>query len=164
MEEETVKSIFTLDERIALHQGNLGCYDKELNGEPTEEGRKQLELNKAEEEDIILKLQNRKARLLMNPRFLLLIANESDNKVFKTINTYIETQSEALFFANKIIKNLLEENHVKLEMGSYIGIIVRKAFYDRAAEKVSVPIILNDNGIHITSKQIVSSNDGVTIF
>lgn len=164
MEEEKMSSFFTLDELIEQHLTYRDSFVKELGFEATEEGRNQLELNKTEEDEIINKLRNRKERLLMSPIFLLLIADESDKKVFKTINTYIETQSEARFFADKAIDKLLKDNHIELKIGSYIGIIVRKALYDSAEDKDYVPNIFNNANIYITSKQIVSSNDGIAVF
>ena len=139
---------------------------EELKSELTEDNRQTFEKYKAEEEHEISLLNNKKEKLLNSPTFLLLIANDIDNKVFITIPTYIEHADEAKFFSRATIGKLLISNNVQLDDGGYVGIIVRKAFYDKMSEtdKIEVQSIVADNDVHFTSREILVSNEDTTIY
>ena len=113
-------SYFTLDERLALHQGLMLDHVERLKGDLIDDDRQILENYKKEEEAIIKRLEIRKEQLLANPRFLLLIASTTDYQVFKTISTYIETADEAKFDAENIIRKLLADNNVILPPAVYL--------------------------------------------
>ena len=166
MEENKDRSWFTIDERLTVHQTRLNMCLEELKSELTEDNRQTFEKYKAEEEHEISLLNNKKEKLLNSPTFLLLIANDIDNKVFITIPTYIEHADEAKCFSRATIGKLLISNSVQLDNGGYVGIIVRKAFYDKMSEteKVEVQSIFADNDVHVTSREILVSNEETIIF
>jgi len=166
MEENKGRSWFTIDERLSIHQTRLNMCLEELKSELTDDNRQTFENYKAEEEHEIYLLNSKKEKLLNSPTFLLLIANDIDNKVFITIPTYIEHADEAKYFSRATIGNLLISNSVQLDNGGYVGIIVRKAFYDKMSEtdKVEVQSIFADNDVHVTSREILVSNEETTIF
>lgn len=58
----------------------------------------------------------------------------------------------------------LRNNHVELPLGKYIGIIVYKSFYDTMTDKENVSSIFKDENAYVTSKEIVASSDGITVF
>lgn len=166
MEELEERSWFTIDERLSIHQARLDLCLEELKSNLTDDDRRIFETYKAEEEHEIYLLNSKKEKLLYNPFFLLLIANDIDNKVFKTIPTYIEIADEAKYYAKKTIENLLADNGVNLGLGRFVGIIVRKSFYERMREvdKFEVQRIFTDNDVYVTSKEILVSSEGITIF
>ncbi len=154
-------SYFTLDERLALHQGLMLDHVERLKGDLIDDDRQILENYKKEEEAIIKRLEIRKEQLLANPRFLLLIASTSDYQVFKTISTYIETADEAKFDAENIIRKLLADNNVILPPAVYLVIIVRKSFYDKEVDKINVSKFNNNINVHITDKELQITNKDV---
>lgn len=166
MEENKDRSWFTIDERLSVHQTRLNMCLKELKSELTDDNRQTFEKYKAEEEHEIYLLHSKKEKLLNSPTFLLLIANDIDNKVFITIPTYIEHADEAKYFSRATIGKLLISNNVQLDDGGYVGIIVRKAFYDKMSEtdKIDVQSIFANNDVHVTSREILVSNEETTIF
>lgn len=163
MEDYQLVSYFTLDERLAFHQKWLEDRIERLKGDLSDEDRQIIESYKKEEEDIIERLENRKQRLLEEPRFLLLIASTSDYKVFKTLSTNIETECEAKYYAESIIRKLLADNNVNLDAGVYLAIIVRKSFYDKEEDKVSVSKFNCNSDVHITDKEIQVTDKGIFI-
>jgi hypothetical protein len=154
-------SYFTLDERLALHQGLMLDHVERLKGDLIDDDRQILENYKKEEEAIIKRLEIRKEQLLANPRFLLLIASTTDYQVFKTISTYIETADEAKFDAENIIRKLLADNNVILPPAVYLVIIVRKSFYDKEVDKINVSKFNNNINVHITDKELQITNKDV---
>lgn len=164
MEEGKERAWFTIDEKLFIYRERKNMYVEELKSELTDEDRKKFNLLKAENEVEIQKLESKIEHYLIRPTFLLLIANDIDNKVFKIIPTYIETEDEAKYFVNRTIKKLLIDNCVELKDGGYIGIIVRKAFYNRMTDKEEVKSIYEDRDAYITSKEIIVSSDGITVF
>jgi hypothetical protein len=154
-------SYFTLDERLALHQGLMLDHVERLKGDLIDDDRQILENYKKEEEAIIKRLEIRKEQLLANPRFLLLIASTTDYQVFKTISTYIETADEAKFDAENIIRKLLADNNVMLPPAVYLVIIVRKSFYDKEVDKINVSKFNNNINVHITDKELQITNKDV---
>ena len=154
-------SYFTLDERLALHQGLMLDHVERLKGDLIDDDRQILENYKKEEEAIIKRLEIRKEQLLANPRFLLLIASTTDYQVFKTISTYIETADEAKFDAEIIIRKLLADNNVMLPPAVYLVIIVRKSFYDKEVDKINVSKFNNNINVHITDKELQITNKDV---
>ena len=105
-----------------------------------------------------------KDRLLQSPEFLFLIANKYECKVLLSIPTYIETQDEAKILTEALMSKYLEDNSISLDNGSYVGIIVRKAFYDelRETEKSDVQSIFKNNNVHVISKEIIVSGEGIS--
>ena len=154
-------SYFTLDERLALHQGLMLDHVERLKGDLIDDDRQILENYKKEEEAIIKRLEIRKEQLLANPRFLLLIASTTDYQVFKTISTYIETADEAKLDAENIIRKLLADNNVILPPAVYLVIIVRKSFYDKEVDKINVSKFNNNINVHITDKELQITNKDV---
>ncbi len=77
MEEENLSMIHTIDEGIDFHQKLLNDRIKQLEGNNTS-GREIIEKDKVAEENKIRDLQEKKEKLLEEPRFLFLIASESD--------------------------------------------------------------------------------------
>ncbi len=165
MEEKKERSWFTIDERLRSHQTHLDMCLNELESELTDEDRQSFEKYKAEEEHEIYLLNSKKEKLLERPSFLLLIANDTDNKVFKTIPTYIEHADEAKYFSKKTIEKLLVDNGINLGLGRYIGIIVRKANYDKMSDldKKEVQRIFSDNNVYVTSREILVSSEVISI-
>lgn len=95
--------------------------------------------------------------------FLLLIAEESNNKVFKCIPTKIQTESEGKLSTESTIKKCLCDSCIDLVKGRYIGIIVRKSFYDKLEEKEDVPAIFRNNDVYVFSKVIIISDKGIEV-
>lgn len=103
MEENKDRSWFTIDERQSIYQTRLNMCLEELKSQLTDDNRQTFENYKAEEEHEIYLLNSKKEILLNSPTFLLLIANDNDNKVFITIPTYIEHADEAKYFSRATI-------------------------------------------------------------
>lgn len=142
----------------------MAFFNEKLKNETSETIRQQLEANIAKEEDELEKLKTRNERLLREPRFLFLLAKDDQNKdVFEEIPTSIETESEAKCLATKIINKLLADTQVRLKPGRYVGIIVRKAFYNENIDN-NVVNVFNNNQAFITSKEIVVTEQGTEIF
>ena len=165
MEEKKDRSWFTIDERLSVHQTRLNMCLEELKSQLTDDNRQTFEKYKAEEEHEISLLNSKKKKLLASPTFLLMIANDNDSKVFKTIPTYIEHADEAKYFSKETIEKLLVDNCIHLGLGRYIGIIVRKANYDKMSEidKEEVQRIFADINVYVTSREILVLNGETTI-
>jgi len=165
MEELKERSWFTIDERLSIHQARLDLCLEELKSNLTDDDRLIFEAYKAEEEHKIYLLNSKKEKLLDRPSFLLLIANVINNKVFKTIPTYIEHADEAKYFSKETIEKLLVNNDIHFDLGCYIGIIVRKAFYEKmsAIDKNEVQRIFADNNVYVTSREITITVDNVSV-
>ena len=151
-----------IDERIEFHQGILKERIKQLEGCNTS-GRNDIEVEIEKEEQKIRDLKELKRKLLENSKFLFLIASDSTCKVIKTLPTYIETSHDARLDAERIMKKLLNDNHVELPLGKYIGIIVYKSFYDTMIDKENVSSIFKDKNAYVTSKEIIASSAGITV-
>lgn len=91
--------------------------------------------------------------------FLLLIADEVENKVFASIPTTIKTEDEGILSAESFIKEHLTDSSISLANGRYIGIIVRKSFYDKLDKKDDVPTIFRNNDVYVSSKVIIITDD-----
>ncbi len=160
MTERKINTIMTIDERIDFHRQLLNEHIKQLENCNTS-GRETIEKEKSKEEQIIETLIIKRNSLLSMPKFLFLIADEKQNKVIESISTYIETADEAKRFVVRIMEKLLEDNQVKMKLGNYIGIIVRKAFYEKMAEKETVSAIFNNRDTYVTSQIFVVTDNGV---
>ena len=152
-----------IDERIEFHLGILKERIKHLEGCNTS-GRNDIEEEIKKEEETIRNLEELKRKLLEKSKFLFLIASDSTCKVIKTLPTYIETSHDARLDAERIMKKLLNNNQVELPLGKYIGIIVYKSFYDTMTDKEYVSSIFKDENAYVTSKEIIASSDGITVF
>lgn len=161
--EGPLSSYFTLDQRIEFHQKCLQEREQQLQADMTDEARKAVEGYRNKEKEALDFLFNRKETLLTDPRYLFLIASESDCKVFQTISTYIETPEEAKHFAESIMRKMIEVKNVMLEIGTYRGLIVRKSYYDKEADKVDFRKFQNNRYVYIISKQIVVTDKGLYI-
>ena len=151
----------TIDERIELHEKCLAEFENQLKMDLTTEARDILENNKKEEGHKLYILKEKKRKLLEKPHFLLLIANDATNKVIKTLPTYIETADEAKRNVVSIIDKVLTDNNVQLSLGHYLGIIVRKAFYDKMDDKLTVRAIFSNQDVHISSEEFVVTDKGI---
>ena len=165
MVEKSERSLRTIDELLSECQASLKKCLEELNSNPSTEERQKLDKTKSDNEQKIYTLNCEKESLLQCPRFVFLLANEFDNKVLISVPTYIVTQEEAKYLAETTMENLLVNNNINLRNGSYVGIIVRKANYDKLSdsEKVDVQKIFHNNGVYITSKEIIVSSQGISI-
>lgn len=164
MEENKERSYFTIDEQLFILRKRLALYHEELNTKLTNEDRQKLEGFKAEGEDKIHILESRKTALLEKPTFHLLLASDVDYKVKHRVPTYIETSDEAKYFAKSIIKQLIQDNAIELADGGYIGIIVYRSFYEKMNDSETVSSILKDRDAYVTSKEIIVSCDGISVF
>ncbi len=164
MAEKNERLWLTIDERYNCFQELLAKCEEGLKNNPSAEDRKLLEDNKAQNEHNICLLSSLKDRLLQSPTFLFLIANQYDCKVLLSIPTYIETQDEAKFLTEALMRKYLEDNNIPLDCGSYVGIIVRKAFYDKLSktEQSDVQSIFKGNNVHVISKEIIVSGEGIS--
>ncbi len=108
-------------------------------------------------------LQTRKTMFVESPIFRLIIAEEYNNKIVKTIPTYIENGDDAKCNAELFMKELLMESCNQLNDGKYIGIIVRKVCYDKMEDKNDVPSIFKNRKAFVISKEIVVENGEISI-
>lgn len=84
---------------------------------------------------------------------MLLIAEEIENQIIKTIPLTFKTEDEAKYSANSYCEDYLSNYCKELLDGPYIAIVVRKAYYDSLSKKDVTNIFLNDN-VYISSKEI----------
>ena len=160
MEEENLSMIHTIDEGIDFHQKLLNDRIKQLEGNNTS-GREIIEKDKVAEENKIRDLQEKKEKLLEEPRFLFLIASESDKRVIIKLPTYIETEAEAKRYLTIIMKKLIKDNHVNLELGIYIGMIVRKSYYDDLDDQVNMSTFSRNENVYVVSESFVKKENDV---
>lgn len=159
--EEEIKEYWTIDEKIDFHQKLLDARIKDLEGNYTSE-RKMLEKEKEAEEQTIDRLEELKRRLLEKPKFLFLIVSNVNCKVKNIYPTYIVTADEAKRYAESIIRKLLDDNHVHLELGAYVGIIVDKTLYYKLQGKETVrSIFTSKDKVYVNSKEFVVTDMGV---
>lgn len=165
MDKKNERTWRTIDERLSDCQANLEKCLEELKNNLNDNERQKLEKTKSNNEHNIHLLNCEKKRLLQCPTFLFLIANQFENQVLRTIPTYIETQDEAKYLTEIAMKNLLENDDISLGVGSYVGIIVRKTYYNKLSDtdKVDVQKIFHNEGVYVTSKEIIVSRDGISI-
>lgn len=165
MSEKNERGWRSIDERLDYYQSHLKKCVEQLSNNPREEDLKRLEETKAENEHIIGLLNDEKERLLQSPKFLFLIANQYEYKLLWSVPTYIETQDEAKILTETSMRDYLEDNSIPLENGSYVGIIVRNAFYDKLSEteKLDVQSIFKNKNVHIISKEIIVSSGEISI-
>lgn len=159
MEDNNIQC-WTIDERIAHHNKLLDEYIIQLNSCNTS-ARDHFEREKAIEEKKISELEEKKEKLLAEPRFLFLIAFESDKRVIVKLPTYIETEDEAKRHLTKIMKKLVQDNHVKLELGIYLGMIVRKSYYDDLDDQVNMSSFSCNENVYVVSESFVKTDKGV---
>lgn len=160
MEEKSSSLIHTIDESIEFHQKLLDERKQQLEGCNTS-GREKLENEKAAEEKKIKDLQEKKEKLLANPKFLFLIAFESDRRVMMTLPTYIETSGEAKYKGTRIMEKLIKDNNVQLELGRYLGLIVRKSYYDNLEDKEDICSFSRNENVYVMSEVFVQTDKGV---
>ena len=93
---------------------------------------------------------------LKNVSFLMLILNERSNEIEHLYPLYRETSCDVINHIDVEVERLSQT----FEEGEYVVLGVRKSFYNGESK---VSSIMNNRNLYITSKEVVKSNEGLSI-